>query len=71
MNNAKGGEHLDFKINDMPDGLTPQERGRYTYIGMSFNRRVASTKDVRYYSAGYVAGKHGCGWGSGFFTFSI
>ena len=69
MNNAKGREPLDFKTNDMPDGLTPEERGRYTYRGMSFNGKVASARDVGNYSAGYVAGKHGFGWGASRFAF--
>ena len=69
MNNAKGGEPLDFKTNDIPDGLTTEERGRYTYRGMSFNGKIASARDVGNFSAGYVAGKHGFRWTSSRFAF--
>lgn len=63
MGNAQGGEPLDFKTNDMPNGLTQKEKGLYTYRGMSFNDKVASARDIGNYSAGYVAGKYGQGWG--------
>jgi len=69
MGNAKGGEPLDFKTNDMPDGLTRSEQGRYTYRGMSFKGKIASARDVGNFSAGYVAGKHGFGWSSSRFAF--
>lgn len=36
---------------------------------MSFNGKVASARDIGNYAAGYVAGKHGFGWGSSRFAF--
>jgi hypothetical protein len=69
IGNAEGGEPLDFKTRDMPDGLTPEARGQYTYRGMSFNGKVASARDVGNYAAGYVSGKHGFSWGSSRFAF--
>lgn len=64
ISNAQGGELLDFKTNDMPEGLTLEQESQYHYRGMSFNGKVASARDIGNYSAGYVAGKHGQGWGA-------
>ncbi|MHC5310123.1 RHS repeat-associated core domain-containing protein [Myroides sp. LJL116] len=64
ISNAQGGEPLDFKTNDMPKGLTLEQESQYHYRGMSFNGKVASARDIGNYSAGYVAGKHGQGWGA-------
>lgn len=36
---------------------------------MSFNGKVASARDIGNFSAGYMAGKHGFGWGSSRFAF--
>jgi len=67
--NAKGGEPLDFKTNNMPADLTREQRGQYQYRGMSFNGKIASARGVGNYSAGYVAGVHGFGWTSSRFAF--
>lgn len=67
--NAQGGQPLDFKTNNMPKGLTLEGEGQYHYRGMSFNGKVASARDIGNFSAGYVAGKHGFGWGSSRFVF--
>jgi RHS repeat-associated protein len=69
MNNAKGGEPLDFKTRDMPKGLTNEAKDQYVYRGMSFEGKVASARDIGNYSAGYVSGVHGFGWGSSRFAF--
>ena len=69
MGNAKGGEPLDFKTRDMPQGLTNEAKDQYIYRGMSFEGRIASARDIGNYSAGYVAGIHGFGWVSSRFAF--
>lgn len=64
MGNAQGGEPLDFKTNNIPKGLTLEQESQYHYRGMSFEGKIASARDIGNYSAGYVAGKHGQGWGA-------
>jgi len=69
IGNAKGGEPLDFKhkgMNDRNEGTTVSQ---HHYRGMSFDGKVASARDIGNYSAGYVAGKHGFGWGTSRFAF--
>ncbi len=56
ISNAQGGEPLDFKMNDMPKGLTLEQESQYHYRGMSFNGKVASAKDIGNYSACHNAG---------------
>ena len=46
MDNAKGGEPLDFKTRDMPKGLTNEAKDQYVYRGMSFEGKVASARDI-------------------------
>ncbi|WP_143961163.1 RHS repeat domain-containing protein [Litoribacter populi] len=69
MSNAKGGEPLDFKTRNIPKGLTGEARDQYVYRGMSFQGKIASARDIGNYSAGYVAGIHGMGWGASRFAF--
>ena len=69
MGNAKGGEPLDFKTRDIPNGLTRQGETQYSYRGMSFNGKIASARDIGNYSAGYVTGVNGFNWNSSRFAF--
>jgi len=69
IGNAKGEQPLDFKhkgMNDRNEGTTVSQ---HHYRGMSFDGKVASARDIGNYSAGYVAGKHGFGWGTSRFAF--
>ncbi|KWW26687.1 MAG: hypothetical protein AUK64_2471, partial [bacterium P201] len=69
MNNAKGGEPLDFKVKDMPEGASKEYQEQYKYRGMPFDGKIASARDIGNYAAGYVAGGHGISWESARFAF--
>ena len=69
MNNAKGGEPLDFKVKDMPKGASKEYQEQYKYRGMPFDGKIASARDIGNYAAGYVAGVHGISWESARFAF--
>ena len=69
ISNAKGKEPLDFKHRGMDDRNENTTVSQHHYRGMSFNGKVASARDIGNYAAGYVAGKHGFGWGTSRFAF--
>lgn len=62
INNAKGGEPLDFKVRGMSNGIKDNERKQYVYRGMLLDGKIASARDIGNYAAGYVAGVYGMSW---------
>lgn len=62
MENAQGGQDFDFKRDGTEKGDADYNNPIYHYRGMSFKGKIASARDVKNYSAGYVAGKSGMSW---------
>ena len=70
--NARGGQPLDFKTNDIDErspGISPQQ---YKHRGSKLaDGTIASARDVGNIAAGIVAGKNGLSWGMTRFGFDL